>query len=171
MGADVRLSGEFIKGAESWFSLGILNTREDLGFDRQGFVRRPTDQRITFGAFFQDHLPRNPTIRVYLNLIFGTGLPFSPPQTLQYRSAFTAPFYRRLDMGFSKVITIKDRSKGLGRFTESVWLGAEVLNVIGAQNTISYIWITDVQNRQFAVPNNLSARFVNLRLIARFDRP
>jgi hypothetical protein len=74
-------------------------------------------------------------------------------------------------MGFSKVITIKDRSKGLGRFTESVWLGAEVLNVIGAQNTISYIWITDVQNRQFAVPNNLSARFVNLRLIARFDRP
>ncbi|MDO1448686.1 TonB-dependent receptor [Rhodocytophaga aerolata] len=171
MGADVRLSGEFIKGAESWFSMGILNTREDLGFDTQGFVRRPTDQRLTFGAFFQDHLPRNPTIRVYLNLIFGTGLPFSPPQTLQYRSSFTAPPYRRLDMGFSKVITIKDRSKGLGKYTESIWLGAEVLNVIGAQNTISYTWITDIQNRQYAVPNRLSARFINVRVIARFDKP
>jgi hypothetical protein len=171
MGADIRLSGEFIKGAESWFSMGILNTREDLGFDNQGYVRRPTDQRLTFGAFFQDHIPRNPTVRVYMNLIFGTGLPFSPPQTLQYRSAFTAPMYRRLDMGFSKIITIKDRSKGLGKFTESLWLGAEVLNVIGAQNTISYTWITDVQNRQYAVPNTLSARFINLRMIARFDRP
>lgn len=167
-GADIRLSGEFIKGAESWFSLGILNTRENLGFDNQGYVRRPTDQRVTFGAFFQDHLPRNPTIRVYLNLIFGTGLPFSPPQTLQYRSAFTAPPYRRLDMGFSKIITLKDRSKGIGRFTESVWLGAEVLNVIGAQNTISYTWIQDIQNRQYAVPNTLSARFINIRMIARF---
>jgi hypothetical protein len=151
--------------------MGILNTREDLGFDNQGYVRRPTDQRLTFGAFFQDHIPRNPTVRVYMNLIFGTGLPFSPPQTLQYRSAFTAPMYRRLDMGFSKIITIKDRSKGLGKFTESLWLGAEVLNVIGAQNTISYTWITDVQNRQYAVPNALSARFINLRMIARFDRP
>jgi hypothetical protein len=168
-GTDLRLSGEFIKGAESWFSMGILNTKEDLGFDSQGYVRRPTDQRVSFSAFFQDHIPRNPTVRVYLNLVFGTGLPFSPPQMLRYRSAFTAPPYRRLDMGFSKIIQIKDRSKGLGKFTESIWLGAEVLNVIGAQNTISYTWITDVQRRQFAVPNTLSARFVNFRVIAKFE--
>ncbi|WP_232064727.1 TonB-dependent receptor [Rhodocytophaga rosea] len=167
-GTDFRLSGEFIKGAESWFSLGVLSTKEDLGFDSNGYVRRPTDQRVTISAFFQDHLPNNPTLRVYMNLIYGTGLPFSPPQVLRYRSAFTAPSYRRIDLGFSKIITFKDKTKGVGRFTESLWLGAEILNVVGARNTISYTWVTDTERRQYAVPNTLSARFINLKAIAKF---
>jgi hypothetical protein len=167
-GADFRLSGEFIKGAESWFSLGVLSTREDLSFDSNGYVRRPTDQRVTVGAFFQDHLPNNPTVRVYMNLVYGTGLPFSPPQILKYRSAFTAPSYRRIDLGFSKILSFKDKTRGIGKFTQSIWLGAEVLNVVGARNTISYTWVTDIQRRQYAVPNTLSARFLNIRMMVKF---
>lgn len=168
VGADVRMSGEFIKGAESWFSLGVLSTREDLGFDQQGYVRRPTDQRLTFATFFQDHLPNNPTIRAYLHLIYGTGLPFSPPQELRYRAAFQAPSYRRIDIGFSKVLDFTDKKKGLGRYVKSVWIGAEILNVLGVRNTLSYIWIADVNRRQYAVPNTLSARFLNLRVMVQF---
>ncbi len=166
-GADFRLSGEFIKGAESWFSLGILKTQEDLGFDKTGYVRRPTDQRITLGIFFQDHLPQNPSLRGYLNLVFGTGLPFSPPRNLEYRSAFNAPSYRRVDIGFSKIILFNRSSTKISRYGESIWIGLEILNLLGARNVMSYNWIMDVRSRQYAVPNTLSARFLNLRLILR----
>jgi hypothetical protein len=162
-GADFRLSGEFIKGAESWFSIGFLNTREDLGFDDRGYLRRPTDQRVTFAAFFQDHIPGNPSLRVFLNLIYGSGLSFGPPRQLNYRSAFNGPSYRRVDIGFSKVINF-DNSK----FANSLWIGAEVLNLVGARNTLSYTWITDINRRQYAVPNTLSARFLNLKVIMNF---
>jgi hypothetical protein len=103
-----------------------------------------------------------------MNLVYGTGLPFSPPQILKYRSAFSAPSYRRIDLGFSKILSFKDKTRGIGKFTQSIWLGAEVLNVVGARNTISYTWITDIQRRQYAVPNTLSARFLNIRMMVKF---
>lgn len=184
-GADFRVSGEFIKGAESWFSLGILQTKEDLKDDyfrtlanptniddtttvlkQNGWLRRPTDQRLTASIFFQDNIPNHPTLKVFLNLIFGTGLPFGPPRNLQYRAALSAPAYRRVDIGFSKLITFTEgRAKN---YIESVWIGVEVLNVVGANNTISYLWIKDVYNTQYAVPNYLSQRFLNAKLIVRF---
>jgi hypothetical protein len=181
-GADFRVSGEFIKGAESWFSLGILQTKEDLKNDffrilanpndandtttvltQNGWVRRPTDQRVTASIFFQDNLPRHPSLKVFLNLIYGTGLPFGPPRNLQYRSALTAPSYRRVDIGFSKMLTFDDTKS-----IKSVWIGLEVLNVIGVNNTISYLWIKDVYNTQYAIPNYLSQRFLNAKIIVRF---
>lgn len=167
-GADFRLSGEFIKGSESWFSLGILQTKEDLAFDQKGYVRRPTDQRVTMAIFFQDHLPGNPSWRVYLNTIIGTGLPFGPPRNINNRAVFTTPPYRRVDIGFSKVVFFNRTTKGLGKYGDSIWIGAEILNLIGARNVMSYNWVTDVRNRQYAVPNTLSARFLNLRVIVRF---
>jgi hypothetical protein len=85
-GTEFRFSGEFIKGAESWFSLGVLSTKEDLLDDTRGYYRRPTDQRLTFSTFFQDNLPGNPSVRAYLNMIVGTGLPFSPPNNRNARS-------------------------------------------------------------------------------------
>ena len=169
-GADLRLSGEFIKGSESWFSLGIMQTKEDLFFDRRGYVRRPTDQRITLGIFFQDHLPGNPTWRVYLNTVFGTGLPFGPPRNIDSRGVFQAPAYRRVDIGLSKVITLNRTVGGPRKYGESIWLGLEVLNLLGARNVMSYNWVTDVRNRQYAVPNALSARFVNVKMIVRFGK-
>ena len=158
-GADFRVSGEFIPGAESWFSLGILNTRENVTGDGRGSVRRPTDQRLNLAIFFQDHIPNNPSIRVYLNLLFSTGLPFSPPNQLEFRNVFNTDAFRRVDVGFSKIIDLRQKSK----LFESIWLSLEVLNLIGAENTISFLFVEDFQARTFAVPNTLSARFLNAK--------
>ena len=183
-GYDLRLGGEFIRGSESWFSLGVLSTRENVIGDSSnvydengenivarkeiGFIRRPTDQRVTLGVFFQDHLPKNPSVRMYLNMIIGTGLPFGPPDSPDNRATLKAPPYRRVDIGFSKVLSLSDRSTRMGRYFESMWIGLEILNLIGAENTISYNWIKDVYNVQYAIPNTLSTRFLNLRLQVKF---
>ncbi len=167
-GADFRVSGEFIKGEQSWFSLSFLNTKENVEGDGRGYIRRPTDQHVTAGIFFQDHIPNNPTLKMYLNLVYGSGLPFGPPQSPQYRSFFAGPTYNRVDIGFSKLISFQDKEKLSNKALESLWISLEILNLLGASNTISYSWIKDFDNNQYAVPNTLSARFVNLRMIARF---
>ncbi|HSZ24665.1 MAG TPA: carboxypeptidase-like regulatory domain-containing protein, partial [Cytophagaceae bacterium] len=113
-GADFRISGEFIKGEQSWFSLSFLNTKENVSGplgDGRGWIRRPTDQNITAGIFFQDHIPNNPSIKVFLNLVYGSGLPFGPPNTPAFRSAFSGPSYNRVDIGFSKLISFQDKEK------------------------------------------------------------
>jgi hypothetical protein len=166
-GMDFRVNGEFIKNAESWFSLGFLTTRENVEGDGKGFIRRPTDQRINASIFFQDHIPNNPSLKAYVNLVFGSGLPFGPPNSISNRSAFSAPPYRRVDIGFSKLLTLADKEITKSTF-ESLWISFEILNVLGVNNTISYLWITDINRNQYAVPNTLSTRFVNLRLVASF---
>lgn len=173
-GMDFRLAGEFIKGTESWFSLGILQTKEDINGDSttsadgsrhpRGYIRRPTDQRVTAAIFFQDHLPNNPTFKVYVNTVIGTGLPFGPPNNIDNRAAISAPWYRRIDIGFSKVVALHDPNSRLGRYFETMSIGLDVLNLVGINNTISYLWIKDVDNNQFAIPNYLSARFFNLKV-------
>lgn len=168
MGYDMRVGGEFIRGAESWFSLGVLNTREDVLGDGKAYIRRPSDQRVTVGIFFQDHLPKNPSARMYLNLVYGSGLPFGPPKSIINRAALSAPAYRRVDIGFSKLISLSDKSTWLGKRFETIWLGLEVLNLIGAENVISYTWIKDVNDIQYAVPNTLSTRFINVRIQVKF---
>lgn len=160
-GLDLRVSGEFIEGTESWFSVGILNAREDVEGDNRGYIRRPTDQRLNIAVFFQDHLPNNPTFRVSLNLFFGSGLPFGPPQNFEKRNVFSGDTYRRLDMGFSKLFYLNKEKYEEKR---QVLISAEILNVLGVSNAISYTWVTDVSNNQFAVPNTLSARFLNVKL-------
>jgi hypothetical protein len=167
-GADFRISGEFVKGEQSWFSLSFLNTKENVQGDNRGYIRRPTDQNVTAGIFFQDHMPNNPTIKMFLNLVYGSGLPFGPPQSPQYRALFSGPVYDRVDIGFSKLISFKDKNNLSGNGLESLWISLEVLNLIGVSNTISYTWIKDYSGNQYAVPNTLSARYLNLRMIARF---
>lgn len=160
-GLDFRISGEFVKDAVSWFSLSFLRTEENIENDNLGFVRRPTDQRITAAIYFEDYLPSNPTWRVNLRLLYGTGLPFSPPDNPEFRAALSAPSYRRVDIGFSKLIV---GNKGF----DSIWIGLDILNLLGTQNTISYNWIRDVNNQQFAIPNTLSTRFANFRVNVKF---
>ena len=160
-GIDFRLSGEFIPGDESWFSLGFMSTKEDLETDGRGFIPRPSDQRVNAAIFFQDHLPNLQTFRVYLRLLYSTGLPFSPPQNPEFRNVFRGSDYQRIDIGFSKIIHF---NKGKPNpFFKSLWISAEVLNLTGNQNTISYYWVTDVNNYNYAVPNSLSQRFFNVR--------
>ncbi len=163
-GLDFRISGEFIEGAESWFSLGILNVQEDVENDGNGYIRRPTDQLINASIFFQDHFPNNPDIRVNVNLLYGSGLPFGPPQDFENRNSFRGGAFTRLDIGFSRVIYLnKEKNEG----KKQLILSAEVLNLFGTDNPISYTWISDVNNDQYAVPNSLSARFLNVRATIR----
>ncbi|WP_017731944.1 TonB-dependent receptor [Nafulsella turpanensis] len=158
-GADLRLSGEFVRGAESWFSLGLLKTEEDIPGATKGYIARPSDQLVNLGIFFQDHIPNDPSLRVYLKLLYGTGLPFGPPQNIEYRNLLRSRSYRRVDIGFSKIANIS--TLGL----DNLWLGLEILNLLGNNNIISYTWISDFNNNQYAVPNTLSSRFFNLKVV------
>jgi hypothetical protein len=182
-GFETRLSGEFVKGVESWLSLGLLTTSEKgdttatydpqtnkrTGYQTLGYIRRPQDQRLTASIFFQDHLPDNPSVRGYVNLVFGTGLPFSPPGLPQYRgdNALTSA-YQRVDIGFSKVVSLRATPKTHPASLESLWLSLEILNILGANNVAGYSYLQDVNGRTYAVPSYLSQRVVNLRAIARF---
>jgi hypothetical protein len=185
-GFDARISGEFVKGAESWFSLGVLTTQEDVdgdstsvldgnnqvvGRQAKGFIRRPQDQRLNLGIFFQDHLPNNPSVRGYVNFVFGTGLPFSPPNQPDLRGIDAlVTSYKRVDLGFSKVIGLQNNNAPKEHFYsfESLWLGLEILNVLGANNVAGYSYLQDVNGVTYSVPSYLSQRVVNLRVIARF---
>ncbi|WP_424960928.1 TonB-dependent receptor [Ekhidna sp.] len=162
-GFDFRINGEFIPGTQSWFSLGILNTQEDIVEDDKGYIRRPTDQRINLAFYFEDHLPGDPTMRVYVNSVFGSGYPLGPPNEINARNIFSGDEYYRVDLGISKSFELNNN-----KYLKTLWLRAEVLNVLGADNTLSYSWIQDVTGAQLAIPNSLSARFLNFKISADF---
>ncbi len=164
-GLDFRINGEFIPGTESWFSLGLLRTREDVDGDGLEYIRRPTDQAINLGIYFEDHFPNDPSLRMNLGLQYGSGLPFGPPGSVDFRNVFNGDPYQRVDVGFSKLITFKQKQDP---FFKTLWIGLDVLNLLGADNPISYTWITDVNNVEFGIPNSLSARFFNLKVVARY---
>lgn len=165
-GVDFRVSGEFIPGDESWFSLGFLSTKEDLTTDSNGYIPRPTDQRFNMAIFFQDHIPNAPTFRVHLRLLYASGLPFSPPGNDELRNSFRGSEYQRLDIGFSKIFFFGSDTKT--SFLKSLWLSAEILNLTGHENTISYYWVNDVNGNSYAVPNSLSERFFNFKVMVKF---
>lgn len=157
-GVDVRLNGEFVPGTQSWFSFSLLNTQEKLLDYDFGWQRRPTDQRVQVGVYFEDHLPDDPTWRVYLNLQFGSGFAFGPPGDLALRGKFQGDEYYRADLGLSKRISFQQF------FFNQGTIRLEVLNAFGADNTLSYTWIKDVTGASFAIPNSLTARLINLKL-------
>lgn len=168
-GADFKVNGEFIKGIDSWMSLSYLNTQEDVEGDTRGYVRRPADQRVTFAMYFQDELPVNPTFKAHINFIYGSGLPFGPPRVLDNRTVFVAPSYQRVDLGFSKLITFRSREERGGKLgLESLWATVEVFNLFQRANTVSYTWIEDVFTVRYAVPNYLSSRLINARVVVKF---
>ncbi len=133
-----------------------------------GYIPRPADQRVTFSMFFQDYLPKFPTFKLHLRFAFGTGIPFGPPGPDLYKDILRSPPYRRVDIGFTKQI-VGDEARAphskLLRKLESMSLSLEVFNLLDVSNTVSYTWITDVTTaRQYAVPNYLTSRQVNLKL-------
>lgn len=166
-GLDVRLNGEFVRGTESWGSLSLFRVMEDLENDDAGYIPRPTDTRFSFAIFFQDYLPSNPSFRVSLNFYLTGGFPFGAPQAPRSEQVYRAPPYRRVDIGFIKVFKEEGKEakwKFLNEF-RSVWLGLEVFNLLQSRNTVSYIWVRDVSTAgQYAVPNYLTARLLNLKL-------
>tara|TARA_R110002096_G_scaffold436050_1_gene666185 strand:+ start:128609 stop:131101 length:2493 start_codon:yes stop_codon:yes gene_type:complete len=172
-GFDYRINGEFVKGVESWASLSLLTIQEDIEGDGVGFLPRPTDQRFNFKIFFQDYLPNDPTFRVSLTLTYGSGIPFAPPQATAEEKLkdFRLPAYRRVDIGFSKVLRVegKEYKSSFMKSIKSMWVSLEVFNLLATNNTISYLWIKDASTaREYAVPNFLTGRLLNLKLVTEF---
>ncbi len=184
-GVDFRISGEFVKNLESSFRISIMKTAEDIGGDSYikkiqngstetiypGYIKRPTDQRINFSAFFQDRLFNSPTYKVHMNLLYGSKLPTGPPASQRYQQTYNIPAYKRLDIGFSKDILDAESTHKpalLARYFKSIIIYAEVFNLLNINNTVSYLWVTDVSNNQYAIPYYLTSRQLNVRLITKF---
>jgi hypothetical protein len=168
-GMDAKINGEFIPGIDSWFSLSLLRTMEDAENDEKGYVPRPTDNNVIISFFFQDEVPRLPTLKAHINLTYNSGLPFGPPRVYENRTPFRMPSYFRVDLGLSYMVYFKsrfDRKKRYG--VESVWVGLDVFNLLGRQNVVSYQWIEDLFTTRWAVPNYLSQRLINGRVVVKF---
>lgn len=136
-----------------------------------GYIPRPTDQLLSVNLFFQDYLPKFPTYKMHLNFVYSTGLAFGPPSHERYKDTLRAPAYFRVDIGFSKMLLSEKhtfKKKSPFRYLRSVWLSAEVFNLLGRLNTVSYLWVKDVNNRQYAVPNELTRRLINVKLHVKF---
>ncbi len=169
-GLDLRLNGEFVPGTESWISFGYLKTQENS--QEKGYIARPTDQRLKFGLLFQDYMPTIPSLKLYLNLVYNTGLPGgSPSYTDPYLYQNRLNDYRRVDVGFSKVLidsnTEKRKTLWLNNFKE-LTLGLEIFNLFNNQNAITNTWVRDVYSKnQYAIPNYMTTRVFNLKLTAK----
>lgn len=190
-GLETRLYGQLVKDADSWISLGLMRTKEDIKGDtyqqytlndqnqpvdsvtvEKGWVRRPTDRLITFGMFFQDYLATNKNFKMYLNFLYGSNLPYNIPGSVKYRNGLFIDPYIRADVGFSALLLDSDRSKRRShspfREFESIWASLEVFNLIDRQNTISYLLIKDFSNTIYTMPNRLTPRLVNFKIVARW---
>lgn len=169
-GLDFRLNGEFVPGTESWFSFGYLKTEENS--ENRGYIARPTDQLLKFGILFQDYMPTIPSMKVYLNLVYNTGLPGGSPSyadPYQYQNRLRD--YRRADVGFSKVLidnySNSKKKNWLGNFKELA-IGAEIFNLLNNQNAITNTWVRDVYSKnQYAIPNYMTTRVFNIKLTAK----
>jgi hypothetical protein len=171
-GLDLRVNGEFVRGVESWFSLSVMRSEMRIPSYNTGWFPAPFDQRVNFSIFFQDYLPGHPDFRAHINIAFGTGIPASPPGREQWDVWFRIPPYRRIDIGFSKVL-LGNKNMKEDSFMHELIAGIELFNLSDIRNTISYTWIRTVRNsegriREYAVPNYLTGRVVNLKLTARF---
>lgn len=179
-GIDLKLNGEFVPGIESWASLSWMKTEEDQLDDSYtynntvfypGYYPRPTDQRIIFNLYFQDYLPNNPTLQMHLNLVYGSPVHLSPFRTNRFDMTFPLGPYRRVDMGFSKSLG-KSLANKKPFFKEFI-IGVEVFNLLNITNKASYLWVKTVGNQEnipneFAVPNYLTSRRLNLKISAKF---
>lgn len=165
-GLDLRLNGEFIKGTESWFSFGYLNTKENI--DNQGYIPRPSDQRLKFGILFQDYIPNIPDLKMYLNLVYNTGVPGGAPSYANsYDYQNRLPDYKRVDLGISYVIVSdeKDFKRGWKKNFSDLSIGLEIFNMFDIQNSITNTWVRDVYSkRQYSIPNYLTPRLLNLTI-------
>ncbi|WP_316808761.1 TonB-dependent receptor domain-containing protein [Pedobacter agri] len=178
-GADFSIGGEFVKDLVSYFRMSVMHANEDIIGDSYvqngemiypGYLKRPTDQRLNFSIFFQDKLLNSPTYKVHLNALYGSRLPIGPSQTPRYLDKFYVPSYKRVDIGFSKDFlddAASHKPKFLDRNFNSVILFVEVFNMLNIDNTVSYLWLKDVDNVQYAIPNYLTGRQFNLKLIVK----
>ncbi|GAA0744113.1 TonB-dependent receptor [Gaetbulibacter jejuensis] len=169
-GLDLRLNGEFVKGTESWFSFSYLKTEENI--EDRGYIARPTDQRLKFGVLFQDYVPSIPDLKMYLNLVYNTGVPGgSPSYADPYDYQNRLRDYKRADLGISYVLVDQNKTydSSWKRHFKELTVGFEIFNMFDVQNSITNTWVRDVYSkRQYAIPNYLTPRVFNVRLSTRF---
>lgn len=167
-GVDFKLNGELIKGAESWATLSIMQTKEDIGGDGHGSIARPTDQRVQFSMMVQDYMPGNKSITAMLSMFFGSGLPFGPSGSERWQQTSRMPGYKRVDLGLYKDFAIGKDGGQKRRHLRSAKAGVEVFNLFDFANTISHFWVADTEGNKYGVPNYLTARRVNVKLSVEF---
>lgn len=164
-GLDLKLFGEFVPGTDSWVSLSLMNTSMKLNGKS---IPLPTDQRYAVNLFFTDYFPGTTRWKMSLKLALADGLPFSAPHRELESNVFRAPAYKRADVGLNyRIIDNSDRHKKRNPI-RNLWVGAECLNLFGINNVNSYYWITDVTGQQYAVPNYLTGRQINIKLSVDF---
>ena len=159
-GLDLKLFGEFVPGTDSWISFSVMDTKMSLNGIS---IPLPTDQRYGINLFFTDYFPGTDRWKMSLKLAYADGLPFSTPHRELERNSFRAPAYKRADLGMSYRMLNNERREAKSIF-KNIWLGIDCLNLFGISNVNSFYWITDVTNQQYAVPNYLTGRQVNVRL-------
>lgn len=168
-GIDMKIYGEFVPGTSSWLSVGVMKTEEKI--NGGSYVPRPTDQRLNCAVFFSDYFPNTDRWKVTLQGHYAGGLPFGPPHSGREKQVFRMTSYRRVDLGLSYRL-LKNEDKhiytGLGRAFRNIWLGIDAFNILGISNVNSYYWVTDITNHQYAVPNYLTGRQINARLLFEF---
>ncbi len=198
-GIEARLFGELVKDAESFFSIGIMQTKENLDNDfyyqyknaageiitvksidkvavdsiknEVSYVRRPTDRLITAGLYLEDYLTTNKNFKFHLNLLYGSNMSYNIPNSVKYRNALIIEPYIRVDVGFSAQLLSeksKRRSHSPFRSFENIWASFEVFNLIDRRNTISFQLIKDFANNVYSIPNRLTPRLVNFKIVGRF---
>ena len=163
-GLDFKLYGEFVSGTDSWLSLSLMDTKMKLNGKS---IPLPTDQRYAVNLFFTDYFPGSRKWRMSLKLAFADGLPFAAPHKELETNSFRATAYRRADIGMSYQLLDNSRHEKK-TFLKNVTLGVDCLNLFGIDNVNSYYWVTDVTNQQYAVPNYLTGRQLNARVLLEF---
>ena len=171
MGLDVKFFGEFVPGTDSWISFSLMKAEQSIRGSE--YVPMPNSQGYNVSLFFQDYFPGYKRVKLNLKGVLSGGLPFIAPRTKyeDVKSTFRTPAYKRVDLGFSYQLAggtdaIMDR--GVFRHLKNIWIGVDVFNLFDIKNVSSYYWITNIDNQQYAVPNYLTGRQLNARLIVDF---
>tara|TARA_R110002072_G_scaffold78485_1_gene181929 strand:+ start:5731 stop:8178 length:2448 start_codon:yes stop_codon:yes gene_type:complete len=169
-GIDIRLNGEFVPGNESWISLGLLKTQENI--DNKGFIARPTDQRFKLGILFQDYVPNLPDLKAYLNLVYNSGVPGGSPSYADvYKFQSRLGAYKRADLGISYIFVDKNKkatSSWLRNFKE-LTAGLELFNLFDINNSITNTWVRDVYSKtMYGIPNYMTGRILNFKIGMQF---
>ncbi len=199
MGIETRLFTQLVKDAESWLSINVSRTMENLDDDHYylyknaagdiinantedkvvadsvrkdvGWIRRPSDRLVTVGLFLQDYLSTNKNFKVHLNMIYGSNMTYNLPNNPRFRNGLILEPYFRVDVGFSALLLSEKsqrRSHAPFRAFDNIWASLEVFNIIDRSNIISYQLIKDFANNTFSIPNRLTPRLINFKLLARF---
>jgi len=168
-GVDFKLFGQFVPGSDSWISFSLMKTQETLNGVK---VPRPNDRRYSFAMYFTDYFPKFPRLKLNLRGVFSDGLPITSPHSSRDKGYFRTPAYKRVDIGLSYALlpSLKEGETrgGIGRFLKSVWFGVDCFNLFDISNVSSYYWVTDVNDVQYAVPNYLTRRQINVSLTIDF---